>query len=742
MATNSSLSNSTSNIATCSTPECASTAKAILDSLDLNVDPCSDFYQYTCGNWIAGTTIAEDKISAGTLVTANDINIEIMKSILEGTYDDAYKSLISTDDGFYRQDQEAADKENFDTMQKYYNVCLNEDQIDLVGPTPIYQDVASLENVLFPVENEMQAYSKKAIVSLSQSIAKLNQYFIPVLSMFYVNPDDKQSDTYSILFGQVVLGLPSKEYYDVPETLAKYKTGLNDILTKSIGEYSNGTEDATLRDTESKKYNFTRWSNEKVAAAVDRFIDFETKLASISMKNEEMQDPVKLYNPVKLSEFQAQNPLIDWTSIIQALVPSGIKAPDTIVNQAPPYYERLNKLLASGDITEQTLQEYCIITFVTNKAYSLDSASRKAYNKMDNEISRGTTADRPRWETCTKYVSSAFSNSMGRYYTLKKFGSENERKEVETFLTTIHEAWINRLPDLDWLDNQTRAKAVEKVKLISHKVGYSIVSPDLRQPISIKKYNEGLFINETSFYDTENILSAWYANKMWSKAGQKVDKDEWHMSPQTVNAYYSPNVNEIVLPAGILQSPLYSANQSNFLNYGGIGMIIGHEITHAFDSAGRKYDGYGSLTDWWTNTTSAKFEEKTKCFINQYNKFTVTGPNNVTLNVNGLLTLGENLADNGGTTASLTAFRKLGKQEQALPGLENMSPEALFFINLGRVWCGKEREELALQSIYTDPHSPTRARVNGIVQNSADFATIFNCPVGSPMNPQIKCDMW
>ena len=402
-------------------------------------------------------------LAAGTLVTANDINIEIMKSILEGTYDDAYKSLISTDDGFYRQDQEAADKENFDTMQKYYNVCLNEDQIDLVGPTPIYQDVASLENVLFPVENEMQAYSKKAIVSLSQSIAKLNQYFIPVLSMFYVNPDDKQSDTYSILFGQVVLGLPSKEYYDVPETLAKYKTGLNDILTKSIGEYSNGTEDATLRDTESKKYNFTRWSNEKVAAAVDRFIDFETKLASISMKNEEMQDPVKLYNPVKLSEFQAQNPLIDWTSIIQALVPSGIKAPDTIVNQAPPYYERLNKLLASGDITEQTLQEYCIITFVTNKAYSLDSASRKAYNKMDNEISRGTTADRPRWETCTKYVSSAFSNSMGRYYTLKKFGSENERKEVETFLTTIHEAWINRLPDLDWLDNQTRAKAVEKV---------------------------------------------------------------------------------------------------------------------------------------------------------------------------------------------------------------------------------------------------------------------------------------
>lgn len=402
-------------------------------------------------------------LAAGTLETAQDVNVEIMRSILEGTYDNAYKSLISTDDDFHRQDQEAADKENFDTMQKYYNVCLNEDQIDSVGPTPIYQDVASLENVLFPVENEMQAYSKNATASFSQSIAKLNQYFIPVLNMFYVNPDDKQTDTYSILFNQVVLGLPSKEYYDVPETLAKYKAGLNDILIKSIGEYSNGTQDAALRDTESKKYNFTRWSNEKVAAAVDRFIDFETKLANISMKNEEMQDPVKLYNPVKLSEFQAQNPLIDWTSIIEALVPSGIKTPDTIVNRAPPYYERLNTLLASGNVTEQTLQEYCIITFVTNKAYSLDRASREAYNKMNNEISRGTTADRPRWEICTGYVSTAISNSIGRYYTLKKFGGENERKKVETFLATIHEAWINRLPDLDWLDNQTRAKALEKV---------------------------------------------------------------------------------------------------------------------------------------------------------------------------------------------------------------------------------------------------------------------------------------
>ncbi|CAO3650280.1 unnamed protein product [Mucor fragilis] len=737
-----SLTNGTANSTACSTPACAALANAILGDIDLNVDPCSDFYQYTCGSWLAKTTIPDDKVSAGALETANDVNLAVMRSIVEGTYDDLYANLAGSDEGFHTQDQQEADKENFDTVQKYYKVCLDEDRIDSLGPTPIYQDIANIENVLFPVENDTHAFSNKTVPLLSQTMVRFNQLSISPLSVFYINPDDKHPDINAILVDQVSLGLPSKEYYEVPETLSKYKTGLNDILTKTIGTYSNGTEDAQLRETESKKFNFTRWSNKRIAAAVDRFIDFETKLANISLKGEEMRDPVKLYNPVKVSDFQANNSYVDWTSVIAALVPGGIQPPDSVVIRATPYFERLNALISSGNVTERTVQEYFIITFVTKKVYALDSTSREASRKMDGEISSGTTSERPRWETCTNYVSNAISNSMGRFYVLKKFGGEAERKKVETFLTNIHQTWLDRLTEIDWLDNQTRAKAIEKVNLIKHQVAYSIVSPDLRQPDAIKEYNDGIRINETSFYDTDNLVTTWYTQKIWGKAGQPVDHDEWLLSPQTVNAYYSPNSNQIALLAGILVNPLYNTTQPDYLNYGGIGMVAGHEITHAFDSIGRKYDGKGVLTDWWTNATAAQFEEKTKCFVDQYSKFTVSGPNNSTLNVNGLLTLSENLADNGGASIALTAYKKLAKQEQVLPGLEKMSPEALFFVNLGRSWCSKQRDEIAQQSIYVDVHSPTTARVNGIVQNSAEFAKAFNCPAGSPMNPQNKCTMW
>ncbi|KAI8645201.1 hypothetical protein BD408DRAFT_459995 [Parasitella parasitica] len=741
MATNS-LSNNTSNSTACSTPECAAIAKSILNDVDLNVDPCSDFYQYTCGSWLANKTIPEDRASLGTFDTIGDANREVMRSILEGTYEDAYKSLVSSDDGFHRQDQEEADKRNFNTMQKYYNVCSNEDQINSLGPTPIYQDIASIENVLFPVRDGKQIFSSRATALVSQTMTKFKQLFVPSLFSFGVNPDDKNPEINSILFDQLELGLPSKEYYEVPETLAAYKAGLNDILSKIIGEYSNGTEDATLRETESKKFNFKRWSNEKVAAAVDRFIDFESKLANITLKADEMQDPTKLYNPIKLSEFQAQNPLVDWTSILSFGLSPNTTLPDIIINRAPQYFERLHKLLSSRIITEQTLQEFFIIKFVMSMSYTLDSTSREASNKMSGAISSGTTASRPRWEICTSYVSNSFGESLGRYYTLKKFGSEQEREKAEVFLSNVHKAWLDRIPELEWLDEQTKAKAIEKVNLIAHKVAYGTVSPDIRQPLSIEKYNEGIYINETSFYETETLITSWYSRKMWEKAGQKVNKDEWYMSPQTVNAYYTPNGNEIVIPAGILQAPFYDATYPDYLNYGGIGVVIGHEITHAFDSSGRKYDGRGILDDWWTNDTSAKFEDQSQCFVDQYSKFNVSGPGNTTLNVNGNLTLGENLADNGGIAAALAAYRKLAKQEETLPGLEHLSPEALFYVNFGRLWCGVRRPEFTQQLIYSEEHSPDEARVNGAVQNSANFAKAFNCPVGSPMNPQKKCNMW
>ncbi|KAI7879826.1 uncharacterized protein EV154DRAFT_524207 [Mucor mucedo] len=729
--------------ATCATTECITTAKSILADIDLNVDPCSDFYQYTCGSWIKNAVIQEDRTSSGTLETANDVNTDAMRAILEGTYEEAYKDLLTTDGGFHTEDLEITDKENFQAMQDYYKVCLNEQAINSLGPSPIYSDIAQIQNELFPVSDNDALYSIESKMLLSQTLSRFEHLGVSTLATLFVDADDKNPDKYAILFDQALLGLPSKEYYQDTAMVEKYRLGLNDILTKVIGQYSAGN-DTEIRASESEKVGLTLWDPAKVESAVNRFIDFETKIANISLKNEDMQDPVKLYNPTKLSDFQSQNPLIDWTGILESLIPNGgIRSPDTIIVRTPEYYEKLNTLLTK-ETTLLALQEYLIIQFITAKVYSLDDISRAASHKMSGDISSGTSVEQPRWRICVGYTSNTFSNSLGRYYTLKKFGCEAERKRAESFLKTIHDAWLDRIPHIGWLDEQTRAKAVEKVNLINHKVGYSIISPDLRNPSSIKIYNDGLYVNKTSFYDTEAISSYWYSNKMWKKVGQEIDKDEWLMSPQTVNAYYTPNSNEIVIPAGILQSPFYNIAYPEYLNYGGIGMVIGHELTHAFDSSGRKYDGHGNLLDWWTNATSAQFEEKTKCFIDQYSKFNVTGPDNKVINVNGKLTLGENLADNGGISASFLAYQKTQaiKRDPVLEGLEQLSPEALFFINFGRVWCRKQREKASLQMIFTDEHSPSVARVNGVVQNSLHFAETFKCPVGSPMNPVKKCDMW
>ncbi|KAI8975308.1 hypothetical protein BDF20DRAFT_877879 [Mycotypha africana] len=745
----------------CSTTECTQAAESILASIDFNVDPCSDFYQYTCGSWLNQAVIQPDRSSAGTLDSASDVNIAVMKEILEGTYDDVYKNLTSNTNGFHVEDQEKADKDNFDTLKNYYDLCKDLDRANALGPTPIYKDVATIENELTPEKQEENGGLTNAI---SRTITLLQKLDIDSLNVMTVDTDDKHPDMNIIVFDQVKLGLPSKEYYENEDTLNKYKNGLTDILTKVIGQYSNGTEDDAVREDASAQVGFKRWSDDKVQNAVDRFIEFEKQLAKIALKADEMQDPVQLYNPMKLSEFQAQHNKIDWTSIIQALLPSesNLQSSDTtVIVRTPTFYDQLEKLLSSSSnavnasddeeeksnytVSPQTLQEYFVITYVLSRTYALDDASRAAFRKMRGEIVSGTSVEQPRWRMCVSYTSQTFPESLGRYYTLNRFGSEDERQKTEVLLTSIHDAWMQKLEkEIDWLDETTRKKAIEKVQLIKHKVAYSTVTPDVRQPDSIKEYNDGLYVDQKSFYDTENVSAMWNSRKTWNKFGRKVDKDEWYMSPQTVNAYYSPNSNEIAIPAGILQSPLYNAKSPAYLNYGGIGSVIGHELTHAFDSSGRKYDGNGNLVDWWTNTTAAQFDANSQCYVEQYSRFTVLGADGKPINVNGKLTLGENLADNGGLSAALSAYRNAtaGKESETLPGLEKLSPEALFFVNYGRNWCRIQRPEVAVQMIYIDPHSPTRARVNGAIQNNPDFAKAFNCPVGSPMNPEKKCSMW
>ncbi|KAI8972991.1 hypothetical protein BDB01DRAFT_808279 [Pilobolus umbonatus] len=707
----------------CTTPVCKATAKSILEDINFNIDPCSDFYQFTCSSWIQNHKIPDDRSATGVLESALDATTEVMRDILEGGYANVYKNISSNIDDFHIDDP--LDEANYDNMKQYYDVCMNITQIESTGPTPIHPDVLSIQDIFFPVFNVSELFAVQHIPQLTQTLMKLGLHQADTLFHMGVDVDDADPTTNVISLDQASLYLPSKEYYEDEGILEKYKAGLIQIIHQILG-----SEKAI-------------WSTEKIESAVTHFIDIETSLSKITVKKEDLQDPVKNYNPHTLIELQEKYPRIDWIEYIKSFLQGDHTPPNKIIVRAPSYFESLDQLLPTLPLLK--LQEFCIINFVLYKVYTLDEKSREVNRALNTEIFDGASAEIPRWMTCVGYTSAVFDNVMGRYYTLKKFGAELERKKAEEFLRTIHEAWLNKLPEMDWIDEKTKKKAYEKINLIQHKVGYSTVSPDLRKPSSLQTFYQGLYMNTTSFYHSESAISIWLVRRMWKKAGKPYDKDEWYMPAQTVNAYYSPNSNEIVIPAGILQSPMYGSYFPDYLNYGAIGMVIGHELTHAFDDSGRKFDGNGYLVDWWTNETSTRFEEKAQCFIDQYSKFNITSANK-TIYVNGKLTLGENLADNGGLSASLLAYQKLRPNhdisEPKLPGLESLSPEALFFINFGRLWCHNERDKRSEQMIYIDEHSPPFARVNGVIQNSPSFAKAFSCPVGSPMNPEKKCQIW
>lgn len=734
------------NASICSTPECLKAAQDILADIDLNADPCSDFYQYTCGSWQKRATILDDKVSNGTFETLIDATNQQMRSILEGTYQDVFKNISGSDEGFHIDDTKD-DEQVFTTMQEYYQQCMNESAIDALGPTPIYSDLALIENKLFPVNDSTALFSNNANKSMIDTLTLLQRSAVTALVNPFIFGDDKNPGMTSIWLDQPTFTLPSKEYYANADVLELLRSSLNEVIYQVIGDFNNGTaHDGDLRAAESNRTGFIRWSQEKVQGAVNRSIEFETKLANISLPSSELQNRVATYHPTALSSLQANNTAIDWTGLFNSLVPEGGKKPgsNTTINvRSPPYYNGLNELLPSSNITLQTIQEYLIIRFVLSKISSLDSGSRALLQQMSGKVGGGSSVVSERWVDCVTDTSSFYSNSIGRYYVFKNFGGEAEREKAEKFITSIHEQWLYQMNYIDWLDEETRAKAIEKLNLIKHKAAYSIVSPDLRNPASIREYNDGLFVNKTSFYDTKSISNEWVSKNLWKRVDQKIDRDEWLMPAQTINAYYNANNNEIVVPAGILHAPFYSFDSPEYMNYGGIGMIIAHEIAHAFDSNGRSFDGNGYMTDWWTNTTNSRFQEKSQCYIDQYSKLNITAGNK-TLNVNGKLTLGENIADNGGLHVSYLAYQTLqaNKTSERLQGLEQLSPEALFYVNFGRIWCSKLRDQVAEQLIYTDPHSPNNIRVNGAVQNNQDFATIFNCPVGSPMNPENKCKMW
>ncbi|RUS29055.1 hypothetical protein BC938DRAFT_481118 [Jimgerdemannia flammicorona] len=799
----------------CLAPECIVTASKILQDMDFSVNPCDDFYEYTCGGWINSHIIPDDKPNIGVFNSLDQENKRALRQILEGEWHTPKRPQNLTSNLPDRD--EIIDQQNFAKLKDFYEACLNETLIDDLGVQPLLPILKEIVD-RFPIREYDLTFSVAAdsngttedtirppthaqpwSANLTHTLAALVNYGVNPLFGFYVDADAKNPELNALYLSQSGLGLPSKEYYLEEDVVEVYVSVVQDVLKLVFSNEENMVAvygEAILEEQATVEGSASLWGGvgpDRTNFMAKRIVDFEKRLAKISKTNEELSDPEKTYNPLTISDLSTHSPNIIWQSYIDTLVLPQNDPPEIIISDAPDYIGYLSTSLLTTT-NPRTLQEYLIWQAILNLVPELGEDYRKPLTLLKAKLTGvNPKVVPPRWETCLKKVDAALGQLAGRFYVLKKFGG-NAKEQADGFIASIKEAFVERLPELKWVDDETRVKAIEKVDALTQKVGYATATPNILSPVSLAEYYERLTVIASDHFGNQLSAALWSVRDQWDKVGKRVNREQWLMNPQTVNAYYNPTANEIVFPAGILQAPFFGSTDPEYLNYGGIGVVVGHELTlyrflslpillsrpiqHGFDNSGRQFDPHGRLTQWWTNATVKAFEAKAQCFVDQYSNFTVPNPRGgADIHVNGKLTLGENLADNGGLREAYAAWRKRFDNDNAtkvedrqynnvlLPGLEGLGREQLFYVNYGRVWCNRMRPETAVErvrllfiyflqidlsvgrvdeniSIRTDPHSPNRWRVNGAVQNSRHFAETFECPLGSPMNPKKKCELW
>ncbi|RYF76666.1 MAG: M13 family peptidase [Cytophagaceae bacterium] len=508
---------------------------------------------------------------------------------------------------------------------------------------------------------------------------------------FNVGPDNKRSTVNIAQFSQTGIGLPERDYYVKTDssTIAIQKAYKNYLAR--LFELT-GTEPAVAQKNASIAY------------------DIEKQLAAAHRTNIERRDVKVNYNKLSVSDLSSKQPTLNWPALLTAL---GVKADSVNVGQ-PPYYDKLNTMLTSVSIDDW--KAYLTAHALTNYANFLSQPfvdASFAYTK----ILTGQAVKKTRAEEMTQTVDGSLGDALAQLY-VKKYFPEDAKKRIAVLVDNLKKAFEARINKLDWMSDSTKAKAKEKLYAFNQKIGY---------PDKWKDYSNVTVKRDTYFENRLAAIKNEYLNRL-AKVGQPVDRTEWHTTPPTVTAYNNPPLNEIVFPAGILQSPYFDLYADDALNYGGIGMVIGHEITHSFDDQGAQFDKVGNVTNWWTKADYDKFKAKTQQVIDQYNKFTVLD----SVPIKGALTVGENTADIAGVAIAYDAF-KLTEQGKDTTKLDGFTPDQRFFISIARIWRVKTRDEFLRMYVNTNPHSPAKWRVNGPLMNFTPFYKAFNVQPGNKM---------
>ncbi|NTE04982.1 M13 family metallopeptidase [Agrobacterium tumefaciens] len=519
---------------------------------------------------------------------------------------------------------------------------------------------------------------------------------------FGVEPDDKMSSKNMLIFTQTGLNLPERSYYlDQDDKAKKIRTEYIKYITKVFNLSGDSAQASTY---------------------ADHILKLETMLAKSHSTPVELRDPQKNYHKLAVTDFQKQIPNINFNNVLKNLGAST----DSIIVRQPKYYQTLSALIKSQPI--ETWKEKLKFDALNNAANALTKAFRTAKFEFFTKTLYGQLAQTERWKTMVNNTDNNLGDLLGQLYAEQYFKPEAKKRMLE-LVNNLQKVYEERIKKVDWMSSETKKKAIEKLNAFIKKIGY---------PDQWKKYDDVEISRSTYFANLQSARKHSY-KEMMAKLGKTVDKTEWFMTPPTVNAYYNPAYNEIVFPAGILQFPFFAFNADDAINYGAIGAVIGHEMTHGFDDQGRQYDAAGNLKEWWTKEDAAKFKTKADKVVALYNKFTLLDNQHV----NGALTLGENLADIGGLNIAYDAF-KLTDQAKSDKKIDGFTPDQRFFLGFAQVWRMKTRDESMRVRIKTDPHSPEMFRVNGTVYNMEAFYKAFNIPTTAKMYlaPENRLGVW
>ncbi|MBN1990295.1 MAG: M13 family metallopeptidase [Bacteroidales bacterium] len=644
--------------------------------MDLSVKPGVDFYEYVNGTWMKNTVIPDDKSRYGSFDILQEENNKILKSIFE-------KAASKTD---------APKGSSWQKVGDFYASGMDTTAIEQLGVNPIQDNLNSIAAIANTSE-------------LQKEIALLHTIRVSPLFFVYAGQDDKQSDQIIVNLYQGGLGLPDRDYYLSPDPRS---------ITIREG-YQNHL---------AQVFKLLNQDEAQAALSADAVMQIESRLAKASMTRLERRDPNKTYNKVSLQEMQSIAPAFDWNAYFTNI---SIDVPSDFVIDNPAFFAEVSKMLTELPI--DSWKTYLTWNLVNRFSPYLSASFVEQQFSFYGKVLSGSQTNKPRWERVAGSANMALGEAIGQVYVEENFPPQAKEKMV-TLVANLKDAYRERIQNLIWMSEVTKQKAIDKLNAMNVKVGY----PD--------KWTDytNLEIDRDSYAANIKRSLAFSFRKNMDKLGKPVDRDEWFMNPQTVNAYYSPSMNEIVFPAGILQPPFFSLYADDAINYGGIGVVIGHEMTHGFDDQGRLYSKEGNLEEWWTPEDAEKFKALTQPLIDQYNAFIAID----SMHLDGNLTLGENIADYGGLTIAYHAFRKSLEGNNEPSPIDGFTANQRFFLSYGNIWRQVIRDEELMRRVKEDVHSPGRFRVNGALFNIPEFYQAFTIEPTEPLYiaPEKRATIW